>query len=137
MDKRLIRPLEGYMAIPQIVEALGLSRARIHQLIEEDKFDVDDMRVVGDKRLVVIKNAAVYRQLAAQQDRAERIAADKAAEEQRITARMAVKAAEHAIRNAGAASELAPSFEATSIPLELASEDESSGVVVDLEGSQV
>jgi hypothetical protein len=125
------------MAIPQIVEALGLSRARIHQLSEEDKFDVDDMRVVGDKRLVVIKNAAVYRQLAAQEDRAQRIAADKAAEEQRIVSRMAVKAAENAIHNAEAAAELAPSFEATEIPLELTSDNETSEVVVDLEGSQV
>jgi uncharacterized protein YjcR len=137
MDKRLIRPLEGYMAIPQIVEALGLSRARIHQLIEEDKFDIDDMRVVGDKRLVIIKNAAVYKQLAAQEERAKRIAADKEAEEQRIVARMAVKAAEHSLHNAPTDNELAPSFEATDIPLELASEDETSEVFPTLEGSQV
>lgn len=131
MDKRLIRPLEGYMAIPQIVEVLGLSRARIHQLIEEDRFDIDDMRVVGDKRLVVIKDYAVYKQLAAQEERAARIAADKAAEEQRSVARMAVKAAENAIRRDN--SEL--SLEATD--LELAPEDTTSEADVDLEGLPV
>jgi uncharacterized protein YjcR len=131
MDKRLIRPLEGYMAIPEIVEVLGLSRARIHQLIEEDKFDIDDMRVVGDKRLVLIKDKAVYKQLNAQEERAKRIAADKAAEEQRNIARLAVKAAENAIHS----SEL--TFEATDPELELAPEDETSEAVVDFEGLQV
>ena len=111
MDKRTIRPLEGYMAIPEIVKTLGLSRARIHQLVEEDKFDVEDLRVVGDKRLIIIRNAAVYQQLHAQQERAERIAADKAAEEQRIVARMAVKAAENATHAGRVAEENALSHE--------------------------
>lgn len=137
MDKRLIRPLEGYMAIPKIVEVLGLSRARIHQLIEEDRFDIDDMRVVGDKRLVIIKDAAVYKQLLAQEERAQRIAADKAAEEQRIVARMAVKAAESAIRQDQDDHQLAPTFEETDIPLELASDDEASDASVALEGLPV
>ena len=97
MDKRLIRPLDGWMAIPQIVDILGLSRARVHQLIDEDRFDVDDLRVVGDKRMVIIKNAAVYAQLRAQEERAQRIAADKAEEERRLLGRMAVKEAEQAI----------------------------------------
>jgi len=97
MDKRLIRPLDGWMAIPQIVDILGLSRARVHQLIDEDRFEVDDLRVVGDKRMVIIKNAAVYAQLRAQEERAQRIAADKAEEERRLLGRMAVKEAEQAI----------------------------------------
>jgi hypothetical protein len=87
------------MAIPQTVAILGLSRARIHQLIDEDKFEVDDLRVVGDKRMVIIKNAAVYAQLRAQEERAQRIAADKAEEERRILGRMAVKEVEQAISN--------------------------------------
>ena len=87
MDKRLIQPLEGFMAIPQIVGVLGLSRARIHQLIDEDRFNVEDLRVVGDKRMVVIKNAAVYRQLQAQEERAQRLALDHEAEEQRLLGR--------------------------------------------------
>jgi hypothetical protein len=85
------------MAIPQIVDILGLSRARVHQLIDEDRFEVDDLRVVGDKRMVIIKNAAVYAQLRAQEERAQRIAADKAEEERRLLGRMAVKEAEQAI----------------------------------------
>ena len=112
MDKRTIRPLEGYMAIPEIVKTLGLSRARIHQLVEEDKFDVEDLRVVGDKRLLIIRNAAVYQQLHAQQERAERIAADREAEEQRIVARMAVKAAENATHDGRVAEEMAAAHEA-------------------------
>ena len=97
MDKRLIRPLDGWMAIPQIVDILGLSRARVHQLIDEDRFEVDDLRVVGDKRMVLIKNAAVYVQLQAQEERAQRIAADKAEEERRLLGRMAVKEVEQAM----------------------------------------
>jgi hypothetical protein len=104
MDKRLIRPLEGWMAIPQIVEILNLSRARVHQLIEEDKFNIEDMRVIGDKRMVVIKNAAVHAQLRVQQQRAERLAADKAEEERRLLGRMATKEAEEAIRQQTASS---------------------------------
>jgi hypothetical protein len=69
--------------------------------------------------------------------RAKRIAADKEAEEQRIVARMAVKAAENSLHNAHTDSELAPSFEATDIPLELASEDDTSEVFPTLESSQV
>ena len=99
MDKTLIRPLEDFMAIPQIVKVLGLSRARVHQLIDEDRFDLNDMRVVGDKRMVVIKNAAVYKQLQSQEERAQRLAADKEAEEQRLIGRMAVREAEVAIHN--------------------------------------
>jgi len=91
MDKRLIKPLEGWMAIPEIVGVLCLSRARVHQLIDEDKFDLEDMRVVGDKRMVLIKNAAVYKQLQAQEDRAARLAADKAEEERRIMGRLVIK----------------------------------------------
>ena len=97
MDKRLIRPLEDWMAIPQIVSVLGLSRARVHQLIDEDKFEVNDLRVIGDKRMVIIKNAAVYAQLRAQEERAQRIAADKAEEERRLLGRMAVKEVEQAL----------------------------------------
>jgi hypothetical protein len=97
MDKRLIRPLEDWMAIPQIVSVLGLSRARVHQLIDEDKFEVNDLRVIGDKRMVIIKNAAVYAQLRAQEKRAQRIAADKAEEERRLLGRMAVKEVEQAL----------------------------------------
>lgn len=128
MDKRLIRPLEGYKAIPEIVKILGLSRARIHQLIEEDKFDIEDMRVVGDKRLVVIKDAAVYKQLHLQEERAARIAADKEAEAQRSIARMAVKAAENAIHNTADA-ELLPSLEETEIPHPSTSDEVSAEVV--------
>jgi hypothetical protein len=111
MDKRLIKPLEGWMAIPEIVNVLCLSRARVHQLIEEDKFDIDDMRVVGDKRMVLIKNAAVYKQLQYQEERAARIAADKAAEEQRIMGRMAAGEAHKAMLR-----ESRPSLAAESIP---------------------
>jgi hypothetical protein len=110
MDKRLIKPLEGWMAIPQIVKVLGLSRARVHQLIEEDKFEAEDMRVVGEKRMVLIKNAAVYRQLQAQEDRSARIAADKAAEEQRVMARMATKAAFSAIHDEAAKASFTPAL---------------------------
>jgi len=102
MDKQLIRPLEDWMAIPQIVNILNLSRARVHQLIDEDKFNIEDLRVVGDKRMVVIRDAAVYAQLRAQQRRAERIAADKAEEERRLLGRMGVQEAEIAIRNEAA-----------------------------------
>lgn len=91
MDKRLIKPLEGWMAIPEIVTVLSLSRARVHQLIEEDKFDVDDMRVVGDKRMVLIKNAAVYGQLRNQEERSARIAAERAEEEQRCLTRAIIR----------------------------------------------
>lgn len=112
MDKRLIRPLEGWMAIPQIVEILGLSRARVHQLIDEDKFDLNDMRVVGEKRMVLVKNAAVYRQLQNQEDRAARIAADRQAEEQRIMARAATREVFSAIRHDTAN----PSLTASPIP---------------------
>ena len=99
MDKSLIKPLENWLAIPEIVNILGLSRARIHQLIEEDKFDIADMRVVGDKRMVLIKNEAVDRQLQAQEERAARLAADKAAEEQRIMGRMIIREATKAMQN--------------------------------------
>jgi hypothetical protein len=98
MNKQLIRPLEDWMAIPQIVTILNLSRARVHQLIDEDKFNIEDMRVVGDKRMVIIKNAAVYAQLRAQEKRAARIAADKAEEERRLLGRMIVNEADEAIR---------------------------------------
>jgi hypothetical protein len=87
------------MAVPQVVIILGLSRARVHQLIDEDRFDVDDLRVIGDKRMVIIKNAAVYAQLRVQEERAQRIAADKAEEERRLLGRMAVKEVEQAINN--------------------------------------
>ena len=83
MDKSLIKPLDGFMAIPQVVAVLGISRARVHQLIDEDKFFVDDLRTVGDKRMVVIKNAAVYAQLQKQQERAQRLEADKEGEAKR------------------------------------------------------
>jgi len=129
MDKRLIQPLEGYMAIPEIVKTLGLSRARIHQLVEEDRFDVEDLRVVGDKRLIIIRNAAVYKQLHVQQERADRIAADRAAEEQRIVARMAVKAAEHATQDGRLAEENAAAA--------AKGEQASSEVIADNEDSQV
>ena len=86
------------MAIPEIVTVLGLSRARVHQLIEEDKFEIDDMRVVGDKRMVLIKNAAVYAQLRNQEERAARIAADKESEAARTMGRMAANEAMKAIR---------------------------------------
>ena len=99
MDKSLIKPLENWLAIPEIVNILGLSRARIHQLIEEDKFDIADMRVVGDKRMVLFKNEAVDRQLQAQEERAARLAADKAAEEQRIMGRMIIREATKAMQN--------------------------------------
>jgi hypothetical protein len=99
MDKTLIRPLEDWMAIPQIVQVLSLSRARVHQLIDEDKFSIEDMRVVGDKRMVLIKHAAVYKQLHFQEERAQRIAADKAEEERRIMGRMITKEVELAIQN--------------------------------------
>jgi hypothetical protein len=98
MDKQLIKSLEGWMAIPEIVNVLCLSRARIHQLIEEDKFDIEDMRIVGDKRMVLIKNAAVYNQLRNQEERAARIAADKADEERRVMGRMAAGEAEKAMK---------------------------------------
>ena len=80
MDKSLIKPLDGFMAIPQVVTVLGISRARVHQLIDEDKFFIDDLRTVGDKRMVVIKNDAVYNQLKKQQERAQRLADDKTGE---------------------------------------------------------
>jgi hypothetical protein len=112
MDKRLIKPLENWMAIPQIVETLCLSRARVHQLIEEDRFDIDDMRVVGDKRMVLIKNAAVYKQLQYQEDRAARIAADKAGEERRIVGRAITGEAQKAMRR----DMQPPRLEATDIP---------------------
>ena len=115
MDKRLIKPLEGYMAIPEIVTVLCLSRARVHQLIEEDKFDIEDMRVVGDKRMVLIKNAAVYRQLQNQQDRASRIAADKAGENERIMGRMAAIEVEKALKRSSR-----PSLHHEGIPEETA-----------------
>ena len=99
MDKNLIKSLEGWMAIPEIVSVLCLSRARIHQLIEEDKFDIADMRVVGDKRMVLIKDEAVDRQVQAQEERASRLAADRAAEEQRIMGRAIVKEAQKAMQN--------------------------------------
>ena len=116
MDKSLIKPLEGWMAIPEIVSVLCLSRARIHQLIEEDKFDIADMRVVGDKRMVLIKDEAVDRQLQAQEERASRLAADRAAEEQRIMGRAIVKEAQKAML--GENLEVRPpSFSAEAIPV--------------------
>lgn len=117
MDKRLIKPLEGWMAIPEIVTVLCLSRARVHQLIEEDKFEIDDMRVVGDKRMVLIKNAAVYAQLRNQEERAARIAADKEAEDRRI-GRMAAVEAEKAMRR-----ESRPSLHPEHIPEATAADD--------------
>ena len=99
MDKTLIRPLEGFMSIPQIVKVLGLSRARIHQLIEEDRFDIKDLRVVGDKRMLVIKNTAVYKQLEIQQKRLQQLVEDRAAEEQRLVGSMLVTGAEEALQH--------------------------------------
>jgi hypothetical protein len=89
MDKRYIKDLEGYMAIPEITKILGLSRARIHQLIDEDKFDLDDLRVVGDKRMIIIKTPAVYSHLRKQENRIEAALIHRQEEAARVAAREA------------------------------------------------
>ena len=71
MDKTRIRDLEGYMAIPEVTKVLGLTRARVHQLVEEGKFDLEDLRVVGDKRMIIIRVSAVYTYMHMQEDRVE------------------------------------------------------------------
>jgi hypothetical protein len=91
LDKTKIKELEGYLAVPDIVNLLGLSRARVHQLIDEGKFEARDMRVIGEKRMIIVRADAVHRLKATQEERAQRLAQEHELEEQKILMRAAAR----------------------------------------------
>jgi len=59
MKKDTIPRLEGWMTVAEAAHFLEQSRARTHQLISEDRFDIVDLRVVGEKHVILIKQEAV------------------------------------------------------------------------------
>ena len=46
-DKEKICRLENYLTVPEAAEKLNTTKARVHQMIEEGRFNADDLRRVG------------------------------------------------------------------------------------------
>ena len=53
-DKSKIQPLKGWKAVADVAIILGRKRTRVHQMIEESKFNLEELRVVGDKKIILI-----------------------------------------------------------------------------------
>jgi hypothetical protein len=65
LDRGLIHPLEGWLTPPQAAAMLGVDRVRVHQMVDEGKFALCDLRVVGAKRVIIIREGAVEEMAAA------------------------------------------------------------------------
>lgn len=46
-DKEKIQRLEHYLTVPEVAEKLFTTKARVHQMIEEGRFNAEDLRRVG------------------------------------------------------------------------------------------
>lgn len=60
-DKSKIQPLKGWKAVADVAIILGRKRTRVHQMIEESKFNLEELRVVGDKKIILISEAGIKR----------------------------------------------------------------------------
>jgi hypothetical protein len=57
-DKTGIIRLEGWLTVSEAANILGKKRSRIHQMVEEGKFLLEDLRFVGEKNVLLIREEA-------------------------------------------------------------------------------
>lgn len=73
MVKSKIRPLEDWLTIPETAEMIGRNRARVHQMVDENKFDTNQMRVIGNKHIILISETEVKAYMAIRDNKREQI----------------------------------------------------------------
>lgn len=62
MNRDLVKPLEGWMAISEAMAVLGMRKQALHRLLWEldyDVFHLDDVRRIGEKPVYILSSVAV------------------------------------------------------------------------------
>ena len=62
MTTQKIRPLEGYLSIPQLAESLGVSRQRAHQIVKTTE-EFPGARTIGESTAIVVPEGEVLEYL--------------------------------------------------------------------------
>lgn len=60
-DKSKILPLSGWYTVGDVADILHRKRTRVHQMIEESKFRLEELRYIGAKKILLISEKGLKR----------------------------------------------------------------------------